>query len=311
MSASTCSSTNTGSRLTATSGPAPKHWALVLIAIGSVIAGCAREQGPASPLASVAVAVSPTEAAVGSPLDMTYTFVVASGAPPVPDDLVVFVHFLDSDGERMWTDDHQPPAPASDWKPGATIRYTRTAFVPRYPYVGEASIVVGLYSPKTGERFVLSGAADAGLRAYRTSTFNLRLKLDGPFVTYADGWFDVEGTPDAGGSEWRWSKKAGTLSFRNPKRDVVLLLDADQPVPLPQSQQVKVQIGAAVVDAFPLTGNQRELRRVSIPASQLGDGDTVEVNIGVDRTFVPRAIPSLGSADPRELGIRVFHAYVR
>jgi hypothetical protein len=30
----------------------------------------------------------------------------------------------------------------------------------------------------------------------------------------------------------------------------------------------------------------------------------------VDRTFVPAAIPAMNSRDPRELGVRVFRAYV-
>ncbi len=39
-------------------------------------------------------------------------------------------------------------------------------------------------------------------------------------------------------------------------------------------------------------------------AAQLGTSDMVDLVIDVDRTFKP------GGTDPRELGIRVFHAYV-
>jgi hypothetical protein len=52
------------------------------------------------------------------------------------------------------------------------------------------------------------------------------------------------------------------------------------------------------------------LRRIALPASVLGDADTVELTIAVDRTFVPADIPALRSSDSRELGIRVFRAYV-
>lgn len=287
------------------------RWSVALILLCGVASGCAREERAATPIATVSMSVDPMEGAVGSPLDMTYKFVVAPNAPPVPEDLLVFVHFLDSDGERMWTDDHRPPRPASDWKPGATIEYTRTTFVPRYPYVGEAFIDIGLYSQKSGERFALSGAPDVGLHSYRASGFNLRLKIDGPYVAFGDGWYDAEGSPDVGGSEWRWSKQAATLSFRNPKRDVELLLEADEPVQLPDPRRVEVQLGSTVLDSFVLTANQRELRRVTIPATQLGTSDMVEVTIAVDKTFVPKAIASLGSPDTRELGIRVFHAVVR
>ena len=142
--------------------------ALALIAIcGVVITACSRDDGDTSPLASLSVSVSPSEGEVGSPLDMTYTWVVAPNAPSLAGDVWVFVHFLDADGERMWTDDHQPPTPANEWKPGSTIRYTRTTFVPRYQYLGQANIAVGLYSRDSGERFQLSGAEDMGLRSYR------------------------------------------------------------------------------------------------------------------------------------------------
>ena len=40
------------------------------------------------------------------------------------------VHVVDTDEELMWTDDHHPPTPTSQWKPGQTIEYTRTVFVP-------------------------------------------------------------------------------------------------------------------------------------------------------------------------------------
>ena len=289
-----------------------KRHALALIATcGIAVAACSRDGGDTAPLASLSVSVSPSEAEVGSPLDMTYTWVVAPNAPSLAGDVWVFVHFLDADGERMWTDDHQPPTPVHEWKAGSTIRYTRTTFVPRHEYLGQANIVAGLYSRDSGERFLLTGAEDVGLRSYRVSRFDMRLKPDKPTVVFSNGWYDPEGTPDAGGPEWRWSKKAGTLSFRNPKRDVLLFLDADQPVPLPEPRRAEVHLGSAVIDSFALTDNQRELRRVNIAAGQLGHDDTVEVTIAVDRTFVPKALPRLASADPRELGIRVFHAYIR
>ncbi len=59
------------------------------------------------------------------------------------------VHVVDTDDELMWTDDHEPPTPTTQWKPGQTIEYTRTVFVPVYPYVGDATIQLGLYSTTT------------------------------------------------------------------------------------------------------------------------------------------------------------------
>jgi hypothetical protein len=53
------------------------------------------------------------------------------------------------------------------------------------------------------------------------------------------------------------------------------------------------------------------VRRFDIPAARLGVGETVEVTVTVDKTFVPAAAAVLKSSDPRELGIRVFRAYVQ
>ena len=54
------------------------------------------------------------------------------------------VHVVDTDEELMWTDDHNPPVPTTQWKPGQTVEYTRTMFVPIFPYVGDAGIHIGL-----------------------------------------------------------------------------------------------------------------------------------------------------------------------
>jgi hypothetical protein len=37
----------------------------------------------------------------------------------------------------------------------------------------------------------------------------------------------------------------------------------------------------------------------------------VEMTVAVDKTFVPASVSALGSTDTRELGIRVFRAFVQ
>jgi hypothetical protein len=36
----------------------------------------------------------------------------------------------------------------------------------------------------------------------------------------------------------------------------------------------------------------------------------VDIALEVDKTWVPALVPAANSRDPRELGIRVFHAFV-
>jgi hypothetical protein len=110
--------------------------------------------------------------------------------------------------------------------------------------------------------------------------------------------------------EWQWSKKDATLTFANPKRDVRVYLSVDLPA-APEAKQVEVRIGPAVVDRFSLVAGQADLRRIQVPVSQLGEAEMVEMTVSVDKTFVPASSPALGRTDPRELGIRVFRAFVQ
>jgi hypothetical protein len=52
------------------------------------------------------------------------------------------------------------------------------------------------------------------------------------------------------------------------------------------------------------------LRKIPLTAAQLGTSEMVELEISVDKTFVPALLPAANSKDPRELGIRVFHAFI-
>jgi hypothetical protein len=279
---------------------------LVLIA---PIAACSKKVDDARPVATPTLKLSRADAAVGSPIDVTYKFDVAPDAPAFSEDYTVFVHVLDKDRATLWGDDHQPPTPTTQWKAGSTIEYTRTMFVPKVPYVGPAQIEVGLYSVTSGERVPLGGE-NTGDRSIRVGMFNMQLPTDALFIVFRDGWHDAEVTGEAG-VEWQWSRKQGTLSFRNPKQNVDFILDLDQPVQaFPEAQTVDVRMGDAVVDSFELPSGRRELRRVPLTAAQLGTGETVDIVVTVDKTFVPASLPQLKSLDPRELGVRVFHAFV-
>ncbi|MBI4886409.1 MAG: hypothetical protein HY824_04910 [Acidobacteria bacterium] len=284
--------------------------ALALLLLAGVAPACSRGGDAGVPVAAPTVTLSKTAAAIGSPMEMTYRFAVAPEAPVLTEDYWVFVHFVDRDGELMWTDDHEPATPTRQWKAGSTIEYTRPMFVPKFPYVGQTTVEIGLFSPTTGERLPLAGPT-GGQRAYRVAAFEMRLDSDALVVVFNDGWYDTEVSAEGAGHEWQWSKKEATLSFRNPKRAVRFYLQADQPAAaFAEPQQVEVRLGAAVVDRFALAPGPPALRQVRIAADQLGPADTVAVTISVDKTFVPASLPALKSTDPRELGVRVFRAFV-
>ena len=283
---------------------------VVAVVVLLSLAACGRREDTAPPVATPTVTMERDRVAIGSPVDMRYRFVVAQDAPAFGEDYWVFVHFLDADGELMWTDDHQPPTPTRQWRPGATLEYVRTMFVPKFPYTGPTVVEVGLFSPKTGERLPLSGET-SGQRAYPVGRFDLELQSESQFVVFRDGWHPTEVADDEVGTEWQWSRKMATLAFRNPKRDAMVYLQLDQPVKtLGEPQQIEVRIGEHVVDSFALPPGGEELRKFPVTAAQFGDAETVEMRVVVDRTFVPANVPALKSNDPRELGVRVFRAYV-
>ena len=167
------------------------------------------------------------------------------------EDYRIFVHVVDIDEERMWDDDHDPPVPTSQWRPGEPVEYTRTLFVPVFPYVGDATIQVGLHSTRDQQRLTLAGE-DMGQKSYRVARMQLLPQTDNLFTVFKDGWHDAEVSED-GALEWQWSRGEGTLSFRNPRRDVQLIVEVDQPVKaLPEPQRVTVRVGTMVVDSFAL-----------------------------------------------------------
>jgi hypothetical protein len=283
---------------------------LAALVLAGAAAACSRDEGNVTPVATPTVTINKPTAAIGSPLDMTYRFAVAADAPAISEDYLVFVHFLDSDGEIMWTDDHEPPTPTRQWKPGATIEYARTMFIPKFPYVGETTVELGLYSLTGGDRLPLAAPTD-GQREYRVASFDMRLESDPLVVVFNDGWYETEVAAEGAGREWQWSRGDATLSFRNPRRRVRLYLQTDQPArPFAEGQRVEARIGQTVIDSFTLAPGGAEMRRIEISPEQLGGADTIEMTISVDRTFVPAAMPTLKSTDSRELGIRVFRAFV-
>src|SRR5690242_17957535 len=107
---------------------------IVVFALGAALtagsmAACRRKDAPAPPVATPSVTLNHDRAPLGSPLDITYKFVVAPDAK-FDEDYRVMVHVVDTDEEMIWNDDHNPPTPTKQWKPGDTIEYTRTIFVP-------------------------------------------------------------------------------------------------------------------------------------------------------------------------------------
>jgi hypothetical protein len=269
---------------------------------------CRNKAANEPPVATPSLTLNKDKVPIGSPVKLTYKFTVSNDAAAVSAvnaaNHWVFVHVLDPTGEQLWTEDHLPPTPTSAWKPGQTIEYTRTVFVPNYPYIGEAAVRLGIYNQQTGNRLTLS-APEVSRKEYLVAKFQLQPQSENIFLIYKDGWHPIEVASDNAASEWQWTKKTATLSFKNPKRDSTFYLEYDARTDLfNPPQQVTIKIGDQTVATFAADSRDRKLLTFPLTAAQLGPGDMTEMVLDVDKTFGP------GVGDERQLGIRVFHAFI-
>jgi hypothetical protein len=128
---------------------------------------------------------------------------------------------------------------------------------------------------------------------------------------FKDGWHPAETPEHNAGVEWQWTKRDATLSFKNPKKNVVFYFDVDSPDSVAHDpQQVQVSVNDQPVAELSLKPKDRVLKKIPLTAAQLGTGEMSELRVSVDKTFVPALVPGSNSKDPRELGVRVFHAFV-
>lgn len=266
---------------------------------------CADEARPTSaPVASFAVATGRPTAKVGGPIDLRFTF-TATGDPTIDASYWVMVHFVDSEGQVVWGDDHRPPTSTVDWKAGTPVEYTRTLFVPTSVEPGELSVLVGLYSPDTQIRAALVGEqAEPG--AYRAGRLAIQ---PAEVLEYTRGWYDHEGSP-SDPVRWRWTTGQATLAFRNPKANAILFLEVEASQDFPSAQQVTISLAGQVVDTFEAPPRGRLLRRIALTSTQLGTDERAEATIVVDKTYSPADLTGGTSADKRQLGIRVFNASI-
>ena len=273
------------------------------VAALAAASGCSRKEETVPCVATPSVTLARERAAIGSPLTFSYKFDVAQTAS-ISQDYVVFVHVLDDQGERLWGDDHPPVEPTSKWKPGQKVEYTRTVFVPNYPYIGPAHVRIGLYLPSASQRLPLC-ATDISRREYEVAKFQLLPQSENIFLIYKDGWHPAEVSSEDPTNEWQWTKKAATISFRNPKKDGTFFVEYDaRNDKFPTPQQVTVRSGDQVIGTFAADSKAPKLVSLPVTAAQLGSADMSEITLEVDQTFSP------GGGDTRELGIRVFHAFI-
>ncbi len=283
-------------------------FSLCLVGLVCASSSCSEAEDTSPAAAHAEVALERDRVPQGSPVDLTYRFKVSE---PPASAYRVFVHVVDADEELMWTDDHEPATPTTGWKAGNTIEYTRTMFVPMYPYVGPAKVIVGLYDRASNQRLKLANT-DRGDRSYQVTQFELLPVTENVYLIYKDGWHPAEIAPENPSVEWKWTRKEATVAFRNPKRDATLIIQMDNPSGAAgAASEVELRLGDQSIATVPVAADDAPVRKFQLTASQMGSSDMVEVKLIANRTIVPALEAGSKSTDTRELGVRVFHAFVQ
>ncbi len=163
----------------------------------------------------------------------------------------MFVHVLDDQGERLWGDDHPPAAADVEMEAraeGASTRGRSSCRTTRTSVRRTSGI--GLYSPSASQRLPLC-ATDVSRREYEVAKFQLLPQSENIFLIYKDGWHPAEVSSQDPTNEWQWTKKAATISFRNPKKDATFYLEFDARTDkFAAPQQVTVRSGDQVIGTF-------------------------------------------------------------
>jgi hypothetical protein len=289
-------------------------WGPVLAAALSavVLPGAANERQPAeiNPIAP-SIRLNRARVPQGSALEITYTWALEPGAKKLRQDYRTFVHFLDNRGTMLFADDHPPEPPSSTWEPGQTYSYRRTLFVPVSPYVGSVEVRMGLYPhPGPGERPALKGV-HRGLREYKVSTFELLPQTENIALVYQEGWNDPETLPESPSVGRTWTRKDARVSFRNPKRNVIVYLEGDTCAAcFSKPPELTLRVGRNVGLRVPIEGPEAQLKKIRVKAADLGAVEWVDLRLSMSESFVPRHLTPPLSDDDRELGFSVYHLYV-
>jgi hypothetical protein len=291
-----------------------RTWGLGLAAAlagALVLPACARrkvaEVNPILP----SIKMNRVKVPLGSALEITYTWTLEPGAKKLGQDYWALVHFLDNHEVMLFSDDHQPEPPPSTWEPGRSYSYTRTRFVPVYPYVGDVEVRMGLYPhPGRGERPALKGE-DRGFREYKVATIELLPQTENIFLIWKEGWHNPETHPENPSVERTWTKKEALVSFKNPRKDVIVYLEGDTCVKcFTKAPELTLSIGRNVGLRIPIEGPQVHLNKVRVKAADLGTDEWVDLRLAMNESFVPKNLTPPLNNDDRELGFNVYHLYV-
>ena len=215
----------------------------------------------------------------------------------------MFVHVLDPEGEQLWDDDHLPPTPTSQLEAGRDDRVHADDLRAELPLHRRGERPARAL-PAGDARLPLSGT-EASRREYVVAKFQILPQSENIFLIYKDGWHPAEVAADNPPSEWQWTKKRGHDLVPEPEEGRDVLHRVRRPGRLfTPPQQVTVLVGGQPIGDVLRRHEGEEARDVS-RSRPPSSGRARWRNWSRGRSDV-----QAGGADPRELGIRVFHTFI-
>ena len=168
----------------------------------------------------------------------------------------------------------------------------------------------GSHSTAGEEKRLSLNAEPVGQQAYRVARMELQPQTENLYTVFKEGWNMAESSQQNSLVEWQWTKKEAVLAFKNLKKDMLFYLDVDSPGSPFESQQV--QVGWVGRSSMSSRSPRKTvvMRKIKLPAAQMGSEEMSEIHVVIDKTFVPAQINPGASRDTRVLGVRIFHAFV-
>jgi hypothetical protein len=194
------------------------------------------------------------------PLPLQLTWRPGPGFVAPRGSIMVFLQFIDSDGQIIFSGDHTPTPEAARWQSGEPVDYRHVAMVSAAAAPGRYEIRAGFYESLT-QAFRLTFVPEPGADAvdYVTlGTFDVSRRDPTREPLYLQGWAPLEVDVDDIWGMWRWTLGDAAIELRRAGGGQVAHMWIEAPDATPEHpQRLSVEAGGeeiatrTVVDRAP------------------------------------------------------------
>ncbi|MBN1296277.1 hypothetical protein JXA80_05820 [bacterium] len=213
--------------------------------------------------------------------------------------VMVKVHFANSDGKILFQDDHVLPSPPTS--------YSREILVPLIPRRQKIQAMVGLYLNESTQKFSIQNASGgSGTKVIvREFTVAPPMNIDDlpeARIVFGDGWHQKEFGPGSNNS-WRWMSSRGVCQLKGADRDLTLYLHGWVPIDkLNGPVSMELVLDGQSLGVYPNLSDEFIIKRV-IEKGTIVNGEMAELVLSSDKGFRPTDFEE--TSDSRELSVMI------